>query len=85
MAEFFNQERKREAENSREEKPRVGRIFDFKSEAENPKRKREEPREKKRKSSLQISDPDPVISSVEIRTGIKALRLVCPHAPQVVR
>ena len=40
---------------------------------------------KEKKSSFQISNPNPVTSSVEIRTEIKALRLVRPHAPQVVR
>ena len=64
---------------------KCGRIFQPRKKREKPKNSREEPREKKRKSSLQISVPDPVTSSVEIRTRIKALRLVRPHAPQVVR
>ena len=67
------------------EREKVWPNFPTKKEREKPKNSREEPREKKRKSSLQISVPDPVTSSVEIRTGIKALRLVRPHAPQVVR
>ena len=63
---------------SGEEKPKVGRIF------LKPKitKEKESSREKsKENSSLLISVPNPVISSVEIRTGIKALRLVRPHAP----
>ena len=49
-------------------------------------KEKERSREKRKEnSSLLISVPNPVISSVEIRTEIKALRLVRPHAPQVVR
>ena len=49
-------------------------------------KEKESSREKRKEnSSLLISVPNPVTSSVEIRTGIKVLRLVRPHAPQVVR
>ena len=50
-----------------------------------PKEKESSREKSKENSSLLISVPNPVTSSVEIRTGIKALRLVRPHAPQVVR
>ena len=50
-----------------------------------PKEKESSREKSKENSSLLISVPNPVTLSVEIRTGIKALRLVRPHAPQVVR